>query len=66
MNATDFHISDHGSVCILYPNTPEACAWASDNLPDDCMRWGPLGVVIEPRYIGAIREGIINDGLTIN
>ncbi len=61
---TDLTITNHGSICILYPHTPLGNVWIDDNLPEDAQRWGS-GVVIEPRYVDPILDGAINDGLTV-
>lgn len=60
----DFLISDHGSIVILTALTEEAEIWVEDHLPEDRLTWGRSGTVIEPRYVGAILDGIANDGLT--
>lgn len=61
----DFLLANHGSVCILNAITAEACQWADDHLTDDALRWGPSGIVIEPRYVGDIVQGIVDDGLLV-
>ena len=60
----DFVLTDHGSIAVLRPVTDEAREWVDENLPDDAQ-WFGRGVVIEPRYVGDIVEGILNDGLTV-
>lgn len=59
---TDFTYTNHGTLCLLTPLTPEAEEWIADNLPEDVMTLGP-SVAIEPRYLEAILDGIENDGL---
>jgi hypothetical protein len=61
---TDFHFTNHGSVTILTPVSSAAQEWAAEHLPEDAMRWAG-GIVIEPRYLGDILDGITNDGLTV-
>lgn len=61
----DFLLDNHGSVCILNAITPDAAQWVDDHLPDDALCWGPVGTVIEPRYVGDIVQGVINDGLVV-
>lgn len=60
----DYTVSHHGSVCILTPITDAAREWCDEHLPEDAMRWGPHGYVIEPRYLGAIIEGLEEAGLS--
>ena len=62
----DFHLANHGSLRILYALTPDARRWVDDHLPNDAMHWGPCGTVIEPRYVGDIVHGIVNDGLVVH
>jgi hypothetical protein len=61
---SDFYLSDHGSVVLLSPRTDEAVAWVAEHIPDDAQRWAG-GVAIEPRYVPAIVDGLIADGLTL-
>lgn len=62
---TDLRLENHGSVCILYPETDRGRDWIAENLPEDVMTWGPDGIVIEPRYVGDILQGAEHDGLTV-
>ena len=62
---TDFAVSNHGNVIILYALTDAAEQWAEDHLPGDVMMWGQNGYVVEPRYIGDILAGIVDNGLTL-
>lgn len=62
---TDFLFADHGSITLLTPLTEAAQDWITCNLPDDALTFGP-GVVIEPRYVGAILDGLTGDGLTVS
>jgi hypothetical protein len=64
-SGADAEISNHGSIVILTPLTEPARAWISENLPGDVMRWAG-GIVIEPRYIGPIVDGMIADGLEVS
>ena len=61
----DFLLANHGSLRILCALTPDARRWVDDHLPNDAMHWGQRGTVIEPRYVGDIVQGIINDGLVV-
>lgn len=60
----DFDFSNHGSICLLNPLTPAAKAWAEEHLPDDALTLG-AAIVIEPRYVEPILDGIEADGLTV-
>lgn len=60
----DFEVEDQGSLVLLYPLTAAAQTWVEENLPEDRLTWG-LGVVIEPRYVSDIVDGISADRLTV-
>lgn len=62
---SDFTIHDHGSIMLLQPLTEAGQEWANEHLPDDVMTFG-TGIVVEPRYMARIVEGIVNDGLEIS
>jgi hypothetical protein len=61
----DFDFYTDGSIGLLTPLTPAAHDWADEHLPEDRMLWGKHSIVVEPRYVGAILEGIAEDGLTV-
>ncbi len=67
MTAHDFTIQDGGSVIILHPCNDAARSFIDDHLydDDDTPQWWGGGVVIEPRYLGDILEGIAECDLTI-
>lgn len=62
--SADFAFSDHGSICVLTAVSPEGSQWVRENIPADAQRWAG-GIVIEPRYVGDILDGIANDGLEV-
>jgi hypothetical protein len=66
MSAPDFLVANHGSILILHALTATAREWVDENLPSDAMTWGRNGIVVEPRYIGDIVEGIRADGLEVS
>lgn len=61
----DFNFSDHGSVTLLVPISRAAHDWVDANLPLDALHWAG-GIVVEPRFVVGILDGITNDGLTVN
>lgn len=66
MPSTDFHVSDAGSICIVTPMTSEAEDWLDANvIGDETQFWGS-GIIVEPRYLESLCEGIIGDGLTVS
>lgn len=62
----DFRLDNHGSICVLHALSREGRDWVSENLPDDRLRWGVTGTVIEPRYVEAIIDGITESGLRVS
>jgi hypothetical protein len=61
----DFTVDNHGSILILNANTEAAREWVSNNISDEALTLGHHGTVVEPRYIGAIVEGIEAEGLEV-
>jgi hypothetical protein len=59
----DFHVVDHGTIYLLYPNTLRAKQWVRDNLKDH-MQFGGASVV-ELRYIADVIDDIQSDQLDI-
>jgi hypothetical protein len=62
---SDFQIENHGSIVLLRPLTDAARAWADEHLDSGETQHFGGAVVIEPRYVGAILEGLSDDGLTV-
>jgi hypothetical protein len=60
----DFEFESRGSVCLLRPVTPIAKTWIEENLSEDRMMFCNE-VVIEPRYVGHILDGIRADGFEV-
>jgi hypothetical protein len=60
----DFIIADHGSIALLTPASKAGREWANEHLPQDAMYWNGA-IVIEPRYVDDIIEGIQCDGLSV-
>jgi len=63
----DFSIEGEGRFCSVYllrPLTPAAFDWIEGHIPEDAQRLGNA-IAVEHRYIGAIAEGIVADGLEV-
>jgi hypothetical protein len=62
----DFDVENHGSIFLLRPRTKRGSEWIETNVPEgqDCIHFGGA-VVIEPRYLSSIVEGIRGDGLEV-
>lgn len=62
----DFTLYNHGSVVVLTPNTKAGKAWMQANIDvENAQVWGK-GVVVEPRYVGSILDGLTAEGLTVS
>jgi hypothetical protein len=63
----DFKLENHGSLFLLRPLSAAAKEWMQRNLPVDSPEtqfWGDA-IVIESRYVEAILDGILGDGLVL-
>lgn len=63
----DFVLENHGSLFLLRSLTALAHEWMNEHLPVDHpeTQFFAGAIVIEPRYIGPIVEGIVGDGLVL-
>jgi len=63
----DFVVENHGSIFLLKPLTPSATSWVEEHIgqANGFQPYFPT-VVVEPRYIGDIVEGIRIDGLEVS
>jgi hypothetical protein len=60
----DFVCENHGSLFLLIPRSAPAKIWIEENLPEDRLTFCDA-VVIEPRYVWVILDGLQEDGLTV-
>jgi hypothetical protein len=66
-NNPQFELPNHGSLFLLRPLDSIAKAWMNEHLPVDSPEtqfWGEA-IVIEPKYLEPIIEGILADGLVL-
>lgn len=49
---------------MLTPVSEAGLRWVRENLPADVLRWAG-GIVVEPRYVGDILDGIAADALEV-
>jgi hypothetical protein len=66
-NTPDFEVSNCGSLFLLHPLNSTAKVWMQEHLPVDSPEtqfWGDA-IVIEPRYVAPIVDGILADGLVL-
>jgi hypothetical protein len=62
---TDFTLTDHGSITLLTPLSDAGQEWAAEHLPVEPWQMLGAAIAIEPRYVGAIVDGLLSDGLTV-
>lgn len=63
----DFQLENHGSLFLLRPLNDAAKNWMDEHLPvanPETQFWGD-SIVIEPRYVAPIVDGILADGLAL-
>ena len=60
----DAQIENHGSLFLVQPLTPAANLWIKANVSDEAIFYGSA-LVVEPRYVENLAEGMIADGLTV-
>ena len=66
VQTADFVLENHGSILFLKPQNPTAENWVNENIGEN-NGFQPLWpiVVVEPRYIGDIVDGVMCDGLAV-
>lgn len=61
----DFSIINHGSIVTLTPTSAAAHEWIGEHIPETSMRWGACSIVVEPRFVENIIDGITDAGLSL-
>lgn len=62
----DFTLHNHGSICLLQPLSRAGRAWLDEHvISSETLFWAGA-VVVEPRYVGALVQGIRDEGLAIH
>lgn len=61
----DFTISNHGSIFMVTPNTPQAQGWVTLSLSLESWQWLGNSFSVEPRYIEDLVQGMRNDGFSV-
>jgi hypothetical protein len=64
--SSDFAVENHGSIFLLKPLTPSAISWIEEHIGQDngYQPYFPT-VLVEPRYIADVVQGIQGDGLMV-
>ena len=61
----DIRVEDHGSIVLLRPLTTAGEDWLNERISDEGFQPYRPVVIAEPRYVAAIVEGAIEDGLKV-
>ena len=62
----DVQFTDYGTIWLAKPLTPTGETWIDEHIPEDTQRWCNNAVVIEPRYVADIAQGMADDGLELS
>ena len=65
MPECDVLVSCHGSICLVKPMTETAQAWVEEHLEGDETQHWCGAIVVEPRYLDPIIDGMLGDELTV-
>jgi hypothetical protein len=60
---TDIIIENHGSVVLVRPITNTGHKWIDEHVDSEGWQWFGDALAVEPRYVGGLVEGAVNDGL---
>lgn len=60
----DIQLQNHGSIWLVRPVTDAGQNWIDENVTGE-SQWFGGALVIEPRYVGDIVEGMQADGLEV-
>lgn len=57
-----FTVEDHGSIVLVRPLTADVSEWLTDHTDPDASQWYGGALVVEPRYVGDLVTGLVEDG----
>jgi hypothetical protein len=60
-----FRLDNHGSIALLIPLTNAGREWLESNVNPEPWQWFGPGLAVEPRYLGALLNGALDDGLEV-
>ena len=61
----DVLIENHGSVALFTPVAAEAHQWVEENVHVEPWQWLDCSIAYEPRCLGPLVEGMLQDGLAV-
>jgi len=62
---TDFVFSDNGSLWLCRPTNQEARQHLEENVSDEAQ-WFGGALVVEPRYVEGLVEGLVENGYLVS
>lgn len=60
----DATLQVEGSICLLHLHTQSAREWVDENVDEDAQFFGGA-LVVEPRYVADLLEGMMAYGLEV-
>lgn len=62
METPDITVENHGSIFLVRPETEDSREWLHEHTEG---MWWSGALVVEPRYVGDLVDGLIDDGFTV-
>lgn len=62
--AIDVTVEDHGSLCLIRPESEGASEWVEEYVEGSALWWGD-SLAIEARYAPDLVSGMAQDGLVV-
>lgn len=61
----DVRFCNHGSICTLTPVSVTAREWMANHIEAEPYMWMGPSLCVEARYVAAIVDGMVADGLSV-
>jgi hypothetical protein len=61
----DIQVEDHGSIVLLHARTDTGARWIGEHTDPENRQFFGGALVVEPRYVVDIINGIIESGLMV-
>jgi hypothetical protein len=65
MKKIDFSVVNHGSVVLVTPQSRKAKKFVNEQIVLDGWQWLGDSFAVEPRFVGNLLDGIIQEGMTV-
>jgi hypothetical protein len=63
-HTADLRVENHGSIVLVRPLSERAQLWLDEHIGDE-SRWFAGALVVEPRYVAPLVEGMQEEGLEV-